>query len=88
MTGATWPTLEVHLRFARVCVMPSIYSRYYRRGSLGRFLSAIVAGTQGWFDDDGARHLPLFRSLLGYGLAWRLVGVVATIVLRRRGPAT
>src|SRR5262249_35878248 len=37
---------------------------WYLPWLLGRFLLGFVAGARGWFDDDGAGHLGLFRKLL------------------------
>jgi len=60
-------TMPAHIRFALTWQGP-IYAWYYA-WILGRFLIGYVAGTQGWFDRDGADHLALFRRLLRWGLA-------------------
>jgi uncharacterized protein len=75
-----WPVVGVHLRFAILWEAP-IYVWYFP-WLIGRFLLGYVAGTQRWFDDDGARHLTLFRRLLAYGLAVALPGAGLTIALR------
>lgn len=65
-----------HLRFALAFEAP-IYGWYYP-WLVGRFLLGYVAGTQRWFDNDGAGHLALFRKLLGYGL---IAGAAATTTM-------
>jgi uncharacterized protein len=40
---------------------------WYLPWLLGRFLFGFVAGSQRWFDRDGADRLPLFHKLLGFG---------------------
>lgn len=73
--GGSWSDLVgIHVR----------YSLYWLLGTwslfaavIGRFLLGFYAGKRGLFDRDGADHLPLFRRLLGWGLA---VNVVAYLI--------
>ena len=75
-----WPVVPAHIRVAIVWEAP-IYLWYYA-WLLGRFLVGYVAGAQRWFDDDGARHLPLFRRFVVWGLVADVPAAVLTIVLR------
>ncbi|HXU74468.1 MAG TPA: DUF418 domain-containing protein [Polyangia bacterium] len=75
-----WPVVPAHLRVALVWEAP-IYLWYYA-WLLGRFLVGYVAGTQRWFDDDGAGHLPLFRRFVLFGLVADVPAAVLTILLR------
>ncbi len=78
--GADYPAMmSAHLRFALVWEV-LIYPWYYA-WLLGRFLLGYVAGTQRWFDDDGAAQLPLFRKLLRYGLVVATANAAMSIVL-------
>jgi uncharacterized protein len=67
--------IPIHVRFAIAYVRPTFWT--YLPWLLGRFLLGFVAGTQHWFDDDGAHRLPFFRRLLAFGL---LLGSVNAIV--------
>ncbi|MDB4970247.1 MAG: hypothetical protein JWN44_5936 [Myxococcales bacterium] len=75
-----WPVVSAHLHFALVYQAPFYFSYY--PWLVGRFLLGYVAGRQRWFEDDGARHLPLFRKLVLYGLVADVPGVALTIVFR------
>ncbi|HEX2572700.1 MAG TPA: DUF418 domain-containing protein [Polyangia bacterium] len=55
--GLAWE----HLQYALVWCS-RIYAWYFF-WTLGRFLLGYVAGQLRWFDDDGARHLPMFRRM-------------------------
>jgi uncharacterized protein len=72
-----WPTVPAHVRFALAYLAPSISS--YFPWLVGQFLLGYVAGTQRWFDDDGAHHLRLFRRMLGYGLVCALGNAAVAI---------
>jgi uncharacterized protein len=72
--GMMW----IHIQFALVFEVP-IYLSYYP-WLLGRFLIGHVAGTQRWFDNNGADHLPLFRTFLIYGLVITAASVAMVIV--------
>lgn len=72
-----WPVVRAHLRFTFIFQAP-IFAWYYP-WLLGHFLLGYFAGTQRWFDEEGARHLTLFRKLLGYGLLAALPGAALTI---------
>jgi uncharacterized protein len=74
-----WPLVPAHFRVAIVWEAP-IYLWYYP-WLLGRFLVGYVAGTQRWFDQDGAQHLPMFRRFVLWGLVADLPAAVSTIVL-------
>lgn len=77
-----WPVVPAHFRVAIMWEAP-IYLWYYP-WLVGRFLVGYVAGTQRWFDDDGARHLPLFRRFVVWGIVADLPSAVLTVVLRLR----
>ncbi len=64
-----------HLRYALLWCS-RIYVWYYF-WTLGRFLLGYVAGKLRWFDNDGADHLPVFRTLAAWCGA---IGVVTTTV--------
>jgi uncharacterized protein len=70
-------TLVEHPRFALVYVAPFVLA--YFPWLVGRFLIGLVAGTQRWFDDDGAPRLRFFRRLLGYGLLCELPNAIILI---------
>jgi uncharacterized protein len=76
-------TIVAHPWFALVYVAPSVLM--YFPWIVGRFLVGLVAGTQRWFDDDGAHRVRFFRRLLGYGLLCNLPSVIALLVAPR-GP--
>jgi len=59
--------MPAHLRIALVWEAPIWF--WYSAWLIGRFLVGYVAGTQRWFDREGAGRLALFRKLLWYGLA-------------------
>lgn len=75
--------VPAHLRFAWAYLGPSIWS--YFPWLVGQFLLGYIAGTQRWFDDDGAKQLLLFRRLLGYGLLCAL-GNAAVAIRIHFGP--
>jgi len=58
-----------------------IYASYFP-WLVGRFLIGYVAGTQRWFDHDGADHLALFRRMLRWGLAGAIAGTAWNIFHR------
>ena len=58
--------VRAHVRLA-VAYQAPIYAWYYA-WLVGRFLLGYVAGTQRWFENEGANHLELFRRMLAWGL--------------------
>jgi uncharacterized protein len=57
---------------------------WYLPWLLGRFLLGYVAGSQRWFERDGADHLSMFRRFLVYGSLVAVPGL-ALPVLERTG---
>lgn len=79
MHGSDYPAVMWnHVRFALAFEVP-IYAWYYP-WLLGRFLLGYVAGTERWFEGDGAGHLARFRKLLVYGLIAGAAGTAMVIV--------
>lgn len=65
---ATRNQYEVALRFSGPMVLT------YFPWVLARFVAGYVAGDQGWFERDGADHLPLFRRMLAVGATLGVLG--------------
>ena len=80
MHGSSYAAvMSAHVRFALVWET-AIYGWYYP-WLVGRFLLGYVAGTQRWFDNDGAGHIALFKKLLVYGLIAGAASAAMTIAL-------
>ena len=69
--------LVEHPRFAIAYLR---FPLWYWTWILARFLLGFVAGVQHWFEDNGARHLPLFRKFVVYGLLAGTARVALQIV--------
>jgi len=59
----------------------SMIAAWYFPWAIGRFLLGYHAGKRRLFDGDGAAHLPLFRRLVGWGLAIGVAWAAARLLL-------
>jgi len=77
--GHDYPArMSAHLH--QVLYHVSSVGLWYFPWVIGRFLLGLYAGKRGLFDGDGAAHLPLFRRLLAWGLAFGIAGSVMNIL--------